>query len=118
MIEHRMLLDYRLHAGWLTPWIEGLAKGRALGWHCQNCGRTSFPPERVCRCGARGGEWSELSGSAALISRTEGPDGVFGLVRLEGADTLTVARLAGDAPQHGELKLLPSGGTLPAVVIG
>ncbi len=118
MIDHRLTLDYALHPGWLQPWIDGLRRGLAVGFECQACQKTSFPPERCCSCGHDKGEWKVLGGKAGILFRSEGLDGAFGLVRFDGADTATTARLLAVPPdaECGWLQPCPDG--LPVLAIG
>ena len=117
MIEHRLTLSYRLGAGWLTPWVEALGIGKALGYRCAECRKTSFPPERCCSCGCTEGAWEPLSGEAEIVERTDGPEGSFGLVRFDGAQTHSSARLDGVAMAARRARLKPVGEGLPAIVL-
>lgn len=86
MTRYTLTLDYDLKAGWLAPFVEGLAQGQAVARACGGCKRVSFPPLRSCGvCGSQDGEWVNLSGRAQIQVRTQGADGDFALVKFEGA---------------------------------
>jgi uncharacterized OB-fold protein len=91
-------LDVTAGEGFLAPYLDGLRRGEAIAGHCAACGRTALPPEPRCRCGASPSEMRRLSGKAAILWRTTGTDGDAALVRFDGADTLSVARLAAVGP--------------------
>ena len=93
MIEHPLILDYQLNAGWLTPYIDGLQEGKLIAHQCASCSRTSCPPVRSCICGNTDGRWKQLKGTASILQRTTGADGDFAMVRFDGADTLSVVAL-------------------------
>ena len=117
MINHRLVLDYKLSAGWLEPWVEGIARGTALGRRCDGCGRVSFVPLRHCNCGENNGSWIELPGTATIDVCTDGADGAFALVSFDGADTQTVARLKGFDGDQRRGAIVQPGDDLPAVVL-
>ncbi len=110
-MDYRLVLDYRLSAGRLTPWIEGLRIGKARAHCCGECGRVSFPPERRCSCGSIQTKWMTLPGSATILQRSDGPENSFALARFEGADTLTSVRLHNPEIQsdRGRLLAVPEG---------
>lgn len=93
MSRYTLSLDYELAPGWLQPYTDGLAKGRAMSWRCAGCERTSFPPIRTCSCGQTIGTWLALTGHARVLHYTFGHDGTFALVRFDGADTSAVVKL-------------------------
>lgn len=97
MIAYHLALEYRLATGWRTPFFTALAEGRALGWRCGACGRVGLPPLAVCSCGARTGGWVELPGGGRVVAATAGTAGCAALVRFDGADTLTLARLTDES---------------------
>lgn len=72
---------------------------RILGARCRDCGRVLCPPGPFCgRCGGAAGDVVEVGPGATLVSWTEVPGrGLFGLVRLDGADGALVHRLLGEA---------------------
>ena len=118
MIDHQMTLDYTLAPGTLAPFVEGLQMGVAMSRRCGGCDRVSFPPLRVCSCGAATGDWLQLSGVAKVIWRTDGADGSFALAQFEGADTQSVVALhnidkgAETGCLHGPM------GDLPQMILG
>jgi uncharacterized OB-fold protein len=88
-----MNLDVTAGEGVLAPYLDGLRRGAAVAGHCTACGRTALPPEPRCRCGAAVTRMRALAGTATVLWRTTGTDGDAALVRFDGADTLSVARL-------------------------
>ena len=110
-MEHRLVLDYRLSAGRLAPWLDGLRAGQAVGLSCDTCGRVSFPPQRRCACGAVAEAWVTLPGTGTVVRRTDGPERSFALVQFDGAAALTTVRLAnpGAAGAKGRLTAVPDG---------
>ncbi|MCU0314653.1 MAG: hypothetical protein MUC84_11420 [Solirubrobacteraceae bacterium] len=86
-------LDVTAGEGFLAPYLDGLRRGEAIAGRCTACGRTALPPEPRCRCGAAAAEMRRLAGTATVLWRTTGTDGDAALVRFDGADTLSVARL-------------------------
>ena len=117
MIRHTLTLDYDLAPGWLQPFVAGLADGRAVARRCERCDRVSFMPLPVCDCGETRGNWIDLPGTATIDRRTEGADGAFGLVRFDGADTRTVARLEGFGSHDRRGTLVRPPSELPAIVL-
>ena len=65
-------LRYTHPLGDLRAYFEGLENGRALGVHCDLCGRTWFPPRRTCCAHSLLTGWTELSGSGTVLSITSG----------------------------------------------
>ena len=118
MIAHRLELDYTLHPGWLTPFIEALSEGRALARRCSDCGKVSFPPVRVCPCGNSDGTWHHLTGAGQIIHRTTGSDGDFALVQMEGANTMAVMRLSDMAPSALSGQIITPPTAQPALCLG
>lgn len=102
IIEGRVQLPFRYAAGAAAGrFALGLRdERRLLGARCTRCGRVLCPPGPFCgRCGGGAGEPVEVGPGGELVSWTELPGRcVFGLVRLDGADTALVHRLLG-APQ-------------------
>ena len=92
-------LDYDLAEGHLGPYLAGLRNGRAVAGVCHACGRVALPPEATCPCGARDFAARPLAGTATVLWRTTGSDGDVALVRFDGADTLSLARLEGFSRQ-------------------
>lgn len=93
MIPHHLALDYTLHPGWMAPYVDGLQEGRAVARRCASCATTTFPPQRICPCGATQAAWITLKGRAEITFRTSGSDGTFALAKFDGADTSAVVRL-------------------------
>lgn len=95
MTKHRLTLEHCLPKGRLTPYFEALARGKALAERCGSCGRVQFPPGGICGdCNATELAWTELSGAADVIFRTDTPDRAFTLVRFEGARNSAVVAVA------------------------
>jgi hypothetical protein len=78
----------------------------------------ALPPAATCVCGARGAVPVVLPGAATVVWRTTGADGDVALVRFDGADGLSLARLDGfgaagrgviRADAGGALVLVPEG---------
>ena len=93
MIDHQLILDYQLNAGWLAPYVDGLKDGKVIARECVSCSRISFPPVRSCICGNTDGRWKQIEGTAKILQRTTGIDGDFALVRFDGVDTASVVAL-------------------------
>lgn len=105
-----MTLEYDMAEGFLGPYLSGLRGGRVVAGTCEACGRTALPPEPTCICGAKGFSARALSGNAVILWRTAGTDGDVALVRFDGADTLSVARLDGFVEhRHGVIAASPEG---------
>lgn len=117
MIPFDLTLRYALQPGWLSPFVEALQQGRARAHECPRCGSVSFPPLRVCACGADRQRWTELSGRATVRFVCDGADGSFGLVRFDGASTDTVARLDGIAAAGCRALLVAATANRPAIVV-
>lgn len=100
MIVHHLALEYTLHPGWMSPYVDGLQAGRAVGRRCVTCAKTTFPPQRICTCGEADGTWVTLAGGAKVTFRTTGADGHFALVQFDGADTSAVVRVCNLAPDE------------------
>jgi uncharacterized protein len=94
-----LTLDYTLGEGFLAPYLDGLREGHAVAARCPSCGRISLPPDPTCPCGTRSTQTLPLPGTATLLWRTTGTDGDVALVRFDGADTLSLARLHGFTTQ-------------------
>lgn len=101
-------LDYTIGEGFLAHYLDGLRAGQARAGHCTACGRVALPPEPVCPCGGLMAETITLPGTATLLWRTTGADGDVALVRFDGADSTSLARLDGFADQtQGRLAASP-----------
>lgn len=117
MISHELTLRYSLHPGWLTPYVEALLIGQAMGRRCSSCGSISFPPRRYCRCGSGAAEWLKISGSAVIVLRTHGSDGTFGLVQFDGAANKAITRLEDFPPDLSEGQLIAPPDEVPALIL-
>lgn len=105
-----LTLAYDMAEGFLGPYLSGLREGRAVAGTCNACGRTALPPEATCLCGARDFSARPLSGKATVLWRTSGTDGDVALVRFDGAETLSMARLDGfSEQQRGVVAASPEG---------
>jgi uncharacterized OB-fold protein len=118
MISHRVTLDYALHPGWMARFVEGLQTGQAMARQCTACGVRSFPPQRVCACGATEADWVALPGTATIQFRTSGSDGDFALVRFDGADTSAVVRVRDLAADQTRGRCQKAEGALPMMILG
>ena len=121
-MKHRLTLDYELGEGALRPFLEGLSKGVAYAGQCLQCGRVTFPPEKVCSCRQAGQEhsssgWKTLSGRGTIIHSTTGRGGGFALVRFDGADNMAVCRIADTAGEGDRVSLSVSGPQRPAMTV-
>lgn len=106
-----LTLDYTLGEGFFAPYLDGLRAGQALAGRCAGCGRIALPPAPVCPCGQRGVEMLALSGLATLLWRSTGSDGDVALVRFDGADAPSLARLSGFGAQgRGRIAADPAAG--------
>ncbi len=82
-------------------------QGKFLGSRCADCKVTYVPPRTYCeRCFGRLAAKVEAGPAGELVSFTETPEGtgdatgaVWGLVRLDGADTVLVNRIAAKDPR-------------------
>ncbi len=70
---------------------------RLLGARCEPCDRVRCPPAAYCPdCGEDTTQGVEVGPEGELVSWTRVPGrGVFGLIRLDGADTALLHRLVG-----------------------
>jgi uncharacterized OB-fold protein len=116
-MKRRTVLDHDLAEGAMAVWFDGLRAGRVMASRCDSCARVTCPPVRRCPCGGPVAD-IQLPGRAALVVRTTGVDGDAALVRMEGADTLTLALLDGFGTQtqgtvrasaYAALTLVPEG---------
>lgn len=121
-MKHRLTLDYSLGRGALASYLDALGNGVALAGSCPQCGRTSFPPERRCRCTPNGDGGAvpvrkELSGRARIVFRTDGPAGHFALALFDGADNRTVCRISNPDASGDTCKLVASDDGKPGIVV-
>ncbi|WP_223424524.1 Zn-ribbon domain-containing OB-fold protein [Tateyamaria pelophila] len=117
MISYPLSLNYSLAPGWLEPFVSGLETGAALARKCDACAAVSFPPLRVCPCGATDATWVTLPGTARIELRTYGSDGAFGLVRFDGADTRATVRLVDIAPDEETGRIMASDAQRPMLCL-
>lgn len=117
MIDHTLILDYQLNAGWLAPYVDGLKDGKVIARQCAACSRTSLPPMRSCICGHSGGHWKQLLGTAKIMQRTTGTDGDFAMVLFDGADTLSVVALDAVSPSATSVVIKAASGKLPQLIL-
>lgn len=121
-MNQKLVLNYTLGRGALAPYLDALVEGVALAGHCAQCGRTSFPPERLCRCARRGERdgalhQQELSGQARILYRTDGPAGSFALAQFEGADNQTVCGIANPQVSGAHARLRAVSEERPGIVV-
>ena len=91
-MKKNVSLDYTLGEGWLSPWLDGLRKGKAMASSCSGCQDVYFPPLKVCpTCFAPCDGWRSLSGGAVIVHRTTGSDGDFAMARFDGAKGAAIA---------------------------
>lgn len=120
MIE--VTLRYAHALGGLTPYLEGLAAGRAVASSCPVCGRTWFPPRLGCCSRAGAVQWTTLDGTGRVVAGTSGggilpfgggPAGEgLALIALDGADNLALGWVDGfgnEPPEGARVRLVASG---------
>lgn len=100
--EGSIRIPFRFAAGGTaSAFLQALRdEGRILGARCGPCDRVSAPARPFCpACGDATDELVEVGPEGVVTSWTELPGrGVFGLVRLDGADGATLHRLLGPGP--------------------
>ena len=105
MVYHqRIKLPYRYTAGEANQaFLIGLSEGRLLGAECAGCGDVVVPLRPFCPgCSAPLADVKELSQEGTVLSHTTRAAGtVFGIIRIDGADTSFPHRLLADTPQIG-----------------
>lgn len=118
----RVSLSLHMDAGegFHARYPDGLRRGEAIAGRCTACGRTALPPEPRCTCSAAVAEMHRLPGSATILWATAGSEGTAALIRFDGADTLSVARLdaSGTTPRvrivaNGEVAHVMTAETAP-----
>lgn len=99
IVKQRIQIPFRYTTGRaLTRFLEGLQERRIWASHCDSCDRVTVPPLSFCgRCWRKIENWRELPAEGELLSYTfteiplpELPDRspiIFGLIRLDGADS-------------------------------
>ena len=105
--ESRIKVPYRWSAGETgTRFLAGLRdEGRIRGTRCPGCRKAYVPPRRDCpACFMRCREWVEVGPEGTLVSFTRAGyetaaqpvrSPVYGLIRLDGADTAMLHLLSG-----------------------
>lgn len=121
-MKHRLILDYTLGEGELSPYLDGLRRGAATARHCLHCGRVTFPPERMCGCSSADNrtasfEWKTLDATAEIAHRTDGSGGAFALARFAGADNLAVCRIINPTVKASSARLCPADDNRPGLVV-
>ena len=92
-MKRQLDLEYSLGSGWLSTWLDGLRRGRAVASTCSTCGDARFPPLSACpTCRSPSDGWRRLDGGASILFRTTGKDGDFALVQFDGATGGAIAR--------------------------
>lgn len=96
-------LSYRHSHGWLSTFVEGLARCEAMGTRCAECGLVWCPPQRRCPDHDQPLVWHKLTGVGSVIQVTSfegalplhsnGGLHVVALIRLEGAENMMLGRL-------------------------
>ena len=84
---------------------------------CSLCEKVSFPPQKICTCGSYKNSWIKLSGVAEIVAITSGLDGNYGLVKFEGASTLTVVKLNNFKGTEAFGKIYKSSSQNPSIII-
>ncbi len=105
-VRQKIEIPFQYTAGpALTRFLEGLKQKTIVAGVCSQCGRSSVPPLSFCgRCWRPITQFAPLSGLGVLVSYTRAADGnIYGLIRLDGADSTIVHRVlsAASDPQIG-----------------
>jgi uncharacterized OB-fold protein len=103
IVRQRIRIPFQYTAGRvLTRFLLGLAERRIWATRCEGCGRVYVPPRGFCgRCWREITRWEEVPAEGEVVSyavRPAEPPVIFGLIRLDGADTLLVHYLSDVAP--------------------
>lgn len=101
VVEEGVSLTFRYAAGKAASrFLAALRdEGRIYGTRCSQCGRVLVPARSFCpRCGVDTDEWVEVGPGGTLTAFTARDGQVFGLVRLDGADTDLVHLLGESEP--------------------
>lgn len=104
LVEGRIQIPYRWPAGKVAGrFLETREReGRLLALRCPACGKVTCPPRPRCpACRAASDDWIEVGPEGAVVTWTRTRDGVFALVRPDGADTAILERLALDDVKTG-----------------
>lgn len=108
-VDLALTLGYHHGCGALSPFLNALREGRALGSRCPKCGDVRFPPRRLCLHDRNPTEPLPLDGTGEIIRLTTGSvpvplsvpaqEQTFAEVLMAGADNRVLARLTGDPAQ-------------------
>lgn len=97
--ESRIKVPYRWSAGETgTRFLTELRdRSKLVGLRCPRCGKVRVPPRRHCpECFVRCQDWVEVGPGGELVSFTQASQGpLYGLVKLDGADTALLHLLGG-----------------------
>jgi len=103
-----LTFQYNYRVGeYLERYLQGLAERKILGIRCPECKRVLVPPRSACgQCAARPDQWVELKPlgtvenfTVAHVSIDKGEirdlpaPAILALIRIEGADSLLMARV-------------------------
>lgn len=63
-------LTYRHGWGKLSPYLDGLQRGKLWGTKCEQCGNFWVPPRRICLCGCSALQWQQHVGQGIVRRMT------------------------------------------------
>jgi len=112
MVPLTFQYNYRVGA-YLEKYLQGLSERKILGVRCSECKRVLVPPRSACgQCASRPDQWVEVKPHGTLENFTVGTVAIekgeiqdlpapviLGLIRLEGADSLLMARIGNLEPE-------------------
>ena len=100
-VRQKIEIPFQYTAGpAMTRFLEGLADKQIIAGVCNKCRRRSVPPLSFCgRCWQPITEFVALPGVGTLISYTNFPDRIYGLIQLDGADSTLVHFLSSNEPE-------------------
>jgi uncharacterized OB-fold protein len=105
LVEGRIRIPYRWPAGRVGGrFLEILRdEGRFVGLRCPKCRTVTVPPRPRCLvCRVPSEDWVTVGPEGCVSTWTRRPQGIFALVRLDGADTAILHRLVDvDEPRSG-----------------
>lgn len=98
VLETRLSLPYTLTTGGAAgTFLAELGKKRILGSRCDACDRTMAPPQDYCPlCGTPSETFVQMPETGAVTAVTRTAKGRLAFIRLDGADTDLLHRLAED----------------------
>ncbi len=103
ILEGTIRLPFSYAAGGIgTQFLIALRdEQRILGARCESCSTVTCPARPFCsQCHAAVTDLIEVGPAGNVVARTETPGkGVFGLIRLDGANTAILHRLVGPVDQ-------------------